>query len=157
MQSYGDLINPVCVDSGFTPSPSAPRTCQDNGQWSGQEPTCVPRITCNTLPGITNGHYNNSYADNSPYYYNHAITPICDNGYYIDGPIVTRKCISINTWSENDVECLRITCSNPNQTYYGQYNGSQQSYGQTSVVIAAAVGWIFLGVILLLIVMFYVR
>ena len=134
-QSYGDSIVPVCVDVGFTLSHLTPRTCQYNGQWSGQEPTCQPQITCNSFPGITNGHYNNSNADNSPYYFNHEITPICNGGYYIDGPTVTSRCISNNTWSGNDVVCLQITCSPPNPTNYGQYNGSQQSYDYGSILV----------------------
>jgi len=134
-QAYGDSIKPVCSDVGFIPSPSTPRTCQSNGQWSGQEPTCQPQITCNNLPGITNGHYYDGGIGKPPYYYDHAITPICNIGYYIDGPTVARRCILNNTWSGNDVNCLRITCSPPNPTIHGRYNGSQQSYDYGSVVV----------------------
>jgi len=133
-QSYGDVINPVCVDVGFTPSPSTPRTCQANGQWSGQEPTCAPQITCTSLPEITNGQYDDGGTGQPLYYYNHAITPICNNGYYIDGPTETRRCIANNTWSGNDVDCLRIICSPPNPTINGQYNESQQTYDYGSVL-----------------------
>ena len=134
-QAYGDSINPVCLDAGFIPLPSTPRTCQSNGEWSGLEPTCVPRITCNNLPGITNGHYNDGGTVQRPYYYNHEITPICSRGYYLEGQIVKRRCISNNTRSGNDVVCLGITCSPPNPTDNGEYNESQQSYDYESILV----------------------
>ena len=132
--SYGDVINPVCVDVGFTPSPSTARTCQSNGQWSGQEPTCVPRIICNSLPGITNGRYDDGGTGKPPYYYNDEIIPICNGGYYIDGPLVSRRCIANNTWSGKDEICLRIACSAPNPANFGHYNESQQSFDYGSML-----------------------
>jgi len=40
-----------------------------------------------------------------------------------------------DTWSGNDVICLRITYSPPNPTIRGQYNGSQHSYDYGSILV----------------------
>jgi len=44
MLGFQSIITPVC-GIGYLPSPDTQRTCQSDGQWSGQPPRCT-QITC---------------------------------------------------------------------------------------------------------------
>ena len=63
----GTTIHPHCSQPGNTPSPSAARTCQEDGRWSGSDPSCVPSITCNSLTTLMNGYCDDG-THNAPYY-----------------------------------------------------------------------------------------
>jgi len=78
-QQYGSKINPTCSQSGYTPSPFIARTCQESGTWSGLNPKCIPKITCNSLPSVGNGSYHAGFIE-STYRLNQTITLICDAG-----------------------------------------------------------------------------
>jgi len=109
-QPYGSTIYPTCSQSGYTPSFSTARTCQENGNWSGLDPTCIPIVTCNSVPVIANGHYDGG-SNSLPYLLNQEITLTCEAGYYMSGSSDTRTCISNDTWSAKNHTCVRITCN----------------------------------------------
>jgi len=131
---YGSTIQPHC-SYGYTPSPSTARTCQEDGQWTGPNPSCISSITCNSLPPLTNGYYDVG-SNTAPYYYYQEISAKCNEGYYLIGSSLTRRCISDNTWSGDDPTCLMITCSAPSTPNNGRYNGSKTTYdyGDTLVL-----------------------
>jgi len=130
---YGTTIQPLCSQTGYTPSPSTVRTCLEDGQWSGSDPSCIPSITCNSLPLLANGYYDSS--NNAPYVYNEEISPTCYEGYYLNGSAVTRRCIANNTWGGDDPACLRITCSAPRTLNNGSYNASQSTYNYGNILV----------------------
>jgi len=132
---YGSTIQPHCSQPGYTPSPSTARTCREDGQWSGSDPSCIPSITCNRLPTLANGYYDGT--NNALYSYNDGISPKCNEGYYLNGSSATRWCISNNTWSGDDPTCLTITCSAPSTPNNGRYNGSQLTYDYGDVLVLA--------------------
>jgi len=133
-QPFGTTIQPVCSWTDYAPSPHTARTCQESGTWSGSDPTCIPQITCSSLPLIDNGHYS-AGSLNSPYLLNQEIALICDDGYYLFGSWENRKCTSKDTWNEINHMCLRISCTAPNMIEHGSYNGSQLSYDYGSIVV----------------------
>jgi len=133
-QPYGTTIQAHCSQPGYTPSPSTARTCQEDGQWSGSDPSCIPSITCNSLPSLTNGYYDVG-SNNAPYYYDNEISPKCYEGYYLNGSNPTRRCISDNTWSGVDPTCLNIICSEPSTPNNGRYNGSQSAYDYGDILV----------------------
>jgi len=123
--SVQSVITPNCFD-GYTTTPSTARTCQSNGQWTEQQPTCIA-ITCESLPqNFVDGHYD-AGGSSAPYLYNHKITPSCNAGYYLQRG-EERQCIEINVWSGEDAVCLPITCTHPNSYSHGSYNGTQTVY-----------------------------
>jgi len=129
----GATITPFCTISSFTIMPSTPRTCQLDGTWSGAEPVCIP-IICNSLPpDIQHGRYG-SEGSASSFSYNHHISPVCDEGYYLQTHMV-RTCIFTDTWSGNEPTCLRITCTHPDEFNNGHYNRSLDTYDYGSVLI----------------------
>ena len=132
---YGATIQPHCSQPGHTTSPSTARTCQEDERWSGSDPSCVPIITCNSLPTLANGYYDDG-SNNAPYSYNDGISPECNDGYYLNGSSLTRRCIADNTWSGDDPTCLpSITCSSPSTPNNGRYNGSQSTYDYGTILL----------------------
>lgn len=133
-QPLGTVVRPNCLQTGYAPSPSTDRTCLENGNWSGTNPTCI-LITCNSLPNIKNGHFSRSGVQ-LPFSFNHEITLACETGYYssinsTNGKII---CVATDTWS-GDPKCLRITCEPAEGFYKGSYNDSQQRYEYGSVIV----------------------
>jgi len=74
------VLMPLC-SVGYTPVSPTTRTCQINGQWTGQPPACNA-ITCGNLPQeFANGYYDVE-GHSSPYEYNHAIMPSCNDVFF---------------------------------------------------------------------------
>jgi len=124
---YGTTIQPQCSSNCYTPSPSTARTCQEDGRWSGSEPSCFPTFTCSRLPTLTNGYYDEG-SNTAPYDCNKYVSPKCYDGYYMVGFEVNRQCVANDKWSGEDPSCEPITCSAPNNVNNGGYNGSQTTY-----------------------------
>jgi len=131
---YGTTIQSHCLQPGYTSSLSAPRTCRADGRWSGSDPSCIPSITCNSLPPLSNGFYDDG-SNNAPYYHNEGISPTCYEGYYLNELSLTRRCISNNTWSGEDPTCLIITCFAPSTPNNGRYNGSRFTYDYGDILV----------------------
>jgi len=131
---YGATIEPHCLQIGYTPSPSGARFCQEDGQWSKSDPSCIPSITCDNLPSLENGIYDDGL-NTAPYFYNQAILPTCYEGYYLNGSSATRRCTLNSTWSGDDPTCLGITCSAPSTPSNGRYNESQSTYDYGNILI----------------------
>jgi len=134
-QSYDfeTILVPTCESGYYVAINAEKRVCEDNDIWSGSKPECI-KVTCET-PTIANGQftstgYNVWLGGQSTFLYNHAITVVCDNGYYLTQP-ATRRCVALNTWSGTDPECRRITCRSPIRFINGQYNESRTPYEQS--------------------------
>jgi len=126
------VLTPLC-SVGYTPVPPTTQTCQINGQWTGQTPTCIA-ITCGNLPqDFANGYYDVE-GHSAPYEYNHAIVPSCNDGFYLQQG-GKRHCIGINLWSGDDALCFPITCASPRAFRHGTYNLSQNEYAYGSVLV----------------------
>jgi len=131
---YGTTAQPQCSSRCYTPSPSTERTCQEDGQWSGSEPSCIPIVTCNSLPTLTNGYYDVG-SNTARYYCDEDISPKCHDGYFMVGSGVNRRCVANDTWSGEDPSCERITCPAPNPVNNGVYNGSQTAYDYGIILV----------------------
>lgn len=89
---------------GYTMSGSPSRTCQVNGKWDGDEPTCVP-IKCQELKGINNG---TSVVSNGGDYPATA-TFQCDVGFTLSGP-ATISCTPSGAWDRALPSCSPMKC-----------------------------------------------
>ncbi|XP_066302889.1 sushi, von Willebrand factor type A, EGF and pentraxin domain-containing protein 1-like [Branchiostoma lanceolatum] len=83
---YGESVQFSCWP-GHTLTGSGNRTCQEDGQWSGQQPICVEN-ECPELDSPPNGYKTggNGYGD--------IVIFFCNDGYEMDGPepVVIRTC-----------------------------------------------------------------
>jgi len=134
LQARGTKIEFQCR-AGYTPSTSTTSlTCQENGKWSESVPSCI-EISCNDLPYIANGSYEG--AGNPPYDSSIEITPVCNEGYIIEGSTEKRQCTGTNEWSGTEPICRRITCwgFSPYEITNGRYNGSLQTYDYGTILV----------------------
>ena len=126
-------ITPHCNSDAYSLKNSNPRYCQETERWSGPEPICTP-VTCRELPFLENGYYDAGTETIAPYQYNHSVTPVCAEGYYLtEGE--TLRCSLMDEWLGTKAICTPITCRHPDKFDYGSYNGSKQSYAYASVLI----------------------
>ena len=131
--AYNTQVTVSCYE-GYFASGHSSRACQENGQWSGPEPTCT-RITCDSLPPIDNGTYS-SGGMSPPFDYMQEITASCDDGFYLKlGQ--KRSCALPNTWIGAVALCDFITCRHPADFDHGRYNGSQETYMYGSLLLPA--------------------
>ena len=128
---FESVITPSC-STGFEPIPNIQRSCQIDGQWSGQQPTCT-EIKCNSLPPMfDNGRYD-AGGKVSSYDFDQVIMPVCNPGFYLDQG-GERRCNGSNSWSGGIPVCSSITCKSPSELNHGAYNGSQEIYPFGSVL-----------------------
>ena len=90
-------------------SGSETRTCQSDGSWSGDAPTCTP-IVCSNLPSPANGQ-----VVISSLLVGSRATYTCSSGYVLVGE-ESRTCQADGNWSGRAPTCLIVRCgglSNP--------------------------------------------
>lgn len=80
------------------------RSCSTTGEWIGAAPTCVG-ITCNTLPGISNG----MFALSNGFTYPTVATYSCNPGYVLSSTN-PRSCFYDGSWTNSPVSCTGIVC-----------------------------------------------
>ncbi|CAH1262671.1 CSMD3 [Branchiostoma lanceolatum] len=101
---YGDTVQFSCW-TGYTLTGSSNRTCQEDGLWSGAQPTCAEN-ECPELDSPPNGYKTggNGYDDTVIFY--------CNSGYQVVGPapVVTRTCQADKTWTGLQPACTRQEC-----------------------------------------------
>jgi CUB/sushi domain-containing protein len=90
-------------NSGYQLVGDAVRTCQNNGQWTGREPTC-DALDCGTLEDPTNGAVNiRDTAAGSVALYE------CNPGYILAGK-PQRVCLPYSQWSGSAPTCNAVDC-----------------------------------------------
>ena len=105
-QTYGSTATYSCTP-GFALSGAATRTCQDDGTWSGDVPTCVAvDVVCESPSGIANGVVSapiTKYGATASYY--------CSSAYSLQGS-ATRTCQADGTWDGTAPTCVcDMTCN----------------------------------------------
>ncbi|XP_019647923.1 PREDICTED: LOW QUALITY PROTEIN: sushi, von Willebrand factor type A, EGF and pentraxin domain-containing protein 1-like [Branchiostoma belcheri] len=98
--SYGDTVTIVC-DTGYIVVGSATLTCQADGQWSAQQPSCQ-RAQCPSLT-IANGQMSGSN------FFGDTVTFVCNTGYTLFGSS-SRRCLAGSIWSGAQPVCNRTEC-----------------------------------------------
>ncbi|MGB8294230.1 MAG: hypothetical protein WCG85_02260 [Polyangia bacterium] len=104
--THGSTATYSCTP-GFALSGSATRTCQTDGTWSGDVPTCVAvDAVCETPAGIANGVVSapiTKYGATASYF--------CSSGYSLQGD-ATRTCQADGTWDGTEPTCTcDVTCN----------------------------------------------
>eukprot|EP00795_Rhopilema_esculentum_P000716 gene716-10430_t len=111
-------------NSGYKLTKATRRTCDANGQWSGEEPSCQA-VTCVTLGGLLNGQSSNggtNFGSTNRY--------TCNAGYQLIGS-AQRSCQQDGTWSGTMPRCVRMTCQLLPNPANGKVVGTSAVQGAT--------------------------
>ena len=96
--TVGSTANYTCVSELFTLTGDDTRQCQENGMWSGEQPSCV--IVCPVLENITNG-----VVMQSGIMVGSTATYACAPEFMLIGND-TRQCQDDGMWSGEKPSCL---------------------------------------------------
>ncbi|XP_067886734.1 sushi, von Willebrand factor type A, EGF and pentraxin domain-containing protein 1 isoform X1 [Heterodontus francisci] len=115
--SFGAIVAYSC-NTGFYVKGDKKRTCQADGEWSGQLPSCQP-VSCGDPPQIANGNVevaNGTLFQNEVRYH-------CNHGYQLVGSPV-RICQGNRHWySESSPSCVLVDCGRPPVIEHGHFEG----------------------------------
>ncbi|KAI0222756.1 hypothetical protein LSAT2_025993 [Lamellibrachia satsuma] len=119
--TVGSVVLFSC-DAGFRLIGSPQRTCQQNGNWDGEDATC-DEIHCGVLKTPSHGSRNgNSDVVNSTVKFS------CDHGFRLDGS-VQRNCTDEGTWDGVDTTCIEIHCGPLATPTHSSASGSSDTVG----------------------------
>ncbi|KAM4876293.1 sushi, von Willebrand factor type A, EGF and pentraxin domain-containing protein 1 [Thomomys bottae] len=107
-------------DPGYVLKGPERRTCQDNKNWDGREPVCLP-VDCGTPPVSANGQ-----VKGEEYTFGKGIEYICNEGFLLEGAR-SRVCLANGSWSEATPKCIPIRCATPPQVANGVMGGRDYS------------------------------
>ncbi|XP_077866886.1 uncharacterized protein LOC144355689 [Saccoglossus kowalevskii] len=147
--NHGDVITFTCK-SGYGLIGERLISCQDDGQWSNNIPTCTA-VSCGVPPS-----FSNAYHTHTDYTYPNTVYYQCVDGYYHSGSDTPNKqCMDTSSWSVA-VSCgvppsfsnayhTNIDYTYPNTVYYqcvdGYYHsGSGAPYKQCMDTSSWSVG-----------------
>ncbi|XP_070563038.1 LOW QUALITY PROTEIN: sushi, von Willebrand factor type A, EGF and pentraxin domain-containing protein 1-like [Ptychodera flava] len=120
--SLGNTVHYRCYP-GYTLTGNSSRTCQANGQWSGQTPLCEP-ISCGSPPGMLHGFTSVSGGN---YNYGEYVVYVCQDGYILSGNSV-RHCQADGSWSGGNLTCRPVVCAQPSRPNNGRVSSYDNSY-----------------------------
>jgi CUB/sushi domain-containing protein len=110
------------IAAGYRLSEISIRICQQNGTWSGTEPTCTV-IFCKPTPSISDGILIGSY-----YGFGGSVYLRCNRGYVPVGA-THFSCIADGVWSRrHQMHCFRKLCGSPGDILNGMKIGSDYRY-----------------------------
>lgn len=119
--NYKHEIELSC-EPGFLLQGKSISTCQADGTWSHNSPTCIP-ARCGKPSPIPNGSVLGSdFGLNSKVRYE------CDDGFTLHGD-PTRICQSDGHWDQPEPRCDITSCDPPEDISHGFVNGSSFNYG----------------------------
>jgi len=101
------LVSGVCTfecSPGYTRNGTDSRTCRDDGQWSGSQPTCDV-IQCPTLRRVDNVEIAPARCIDSKTNYDDGCSYSCKRGYTSTSGNQARKCQADGTWSGQELVC----------------------------------------------------
>ena len=120
----GDVATYSCI-TNYVLSGSETRTCQSDGSWSGDAPTCTP-IVCSNLPSPANGQ-----VVISSLLVGSRATYTCSSGYVLVGE-ESRTCQSDGNWSGRAPICRIIRCGGLSNPSNGQVRITNDVPGSTA-------------------------
>ncbi|XP_033125717.1 CUB and sushi domain-containing protein 3-like, partial [Anneissia japonica] len=122
--TYNAVLMFIC-DRGYNKvSGDTTRTCQADGNWSGNDLVCEI-VNCGDPGTPTWGEKTGS--DET---YGSTVNYVCNTGYNLVGSTMV-TCQSNGTWSDSPPTCQLVNCGDPGTPTNGEKNGSDETYGST--------------------------
>ncbi|CAI9552716.1 unnamed protein product, partial [Staurois parvus] len=120
--SFTSEVHYKC-DLGYKLHGPSKRTCQENKQWDGEEPICIP-VSCGQPPAVIN-----SQVLGKDYSYGKDVEYKCHEGYLLKGD-KKRTCLENGHWSGIMPSCSEIVCEKPNALDNGEVTGMEYGVGK---------------------------
>eukprot|EP00731_Ephydatia_muelleri_P015162 Em0008g882a len=140
---YGSTNTFYC-DFGYALSGNAIQTCQSDGTWSGDLPTC-DTLTCDPLQLPSNGRasfvYVNNFASNPVPAPGDSASFDCDEGYVLVGCSST-VCLDTGIWSAPVPTCVPAICPSNKDTHLHMEGSGAVN---TSVTFSCELGYVLNG------------
>ncbi|KAI1888388.1 hypothetical protein AGOR_G00184630 [Albula goreensis] len=117
---HGAVIAYRC-HSGYELSVALPLACQEDGQWNGTAPVCLP-ADCQPPAAPEHGAvFISDIGQGSQAHYS------CEEGYQLEGE-ATRMCVSGRRWSDSAPVCTPVSCGDPGPLAGGSVLGNSFLY-----------------------------
>lgn len=110
---FGAIINYQCLP-GYTIVGDNARRCEENGKWSGPDPSCQP-VSCGTPAEAANGQV--VFRDTT---YQSAAQYLCDPGYMLQGASEI-ICDASGLWVPEMPTCEPRPCPQPADINFGSF------------------------------------
>ncbi|XP_065203954.1 sushi, von Willebrand factor type A, EGF and pentraxin domain-containing protein 1-like, partial [Planococcus citri] len=120
---FSDKANYTC-ELGYTLVGPKQRTCQADGTWSGNTPTCKQSSFCTKPPVIGNARHN-ARPEQNAFDVDETIQYQCTTGYVTNG-FPAAKCLAVEgtaSWFGPDISCEPRTCGTPHEISNGWHTG----------------------------------
>ncbi|CAH1243596.1 CR1 [Branchiostoma lanceolatum] len=121
--TYLQTISYIC-DLGYELTGEATRTCQADQTWSGLPPTCRP-VNCGQPGPIKHGE-----VQGRDFTYQQSVVYTCNKGYKLKG-VARRTCGEDRQWSDEEPQCLAVSCGQPEALTNGLIRGTDFTYGNS--------------------------
>ncbi|XP_052123223.1 uncharacterized protein LOC113209590 isoform X3 [Frankliniella occidentalis] len=124
---FGDSATYTC-EAGFHLVGLRVRTCQADGKWSGQAPTCKS-VYCRTPPPMDHARHSALPAQTT-FDVGTTLKYQCHSGYVTNG-FPTAKCLAMGgsaSWFGPDISCEPRTCGQPADPENGWHKASCYTY-----------------------------
>ncbi|CAJ0930482.1 unnamed protein product [Ranitomeya imitator] len=121
--TFGSVIEYGCENGYVMDGEVATKRCVDDGSWSTEEITCVPR-KCKLQ--------SDTVKVKADYDINKTVTVTCKTGYTLSGPS-TSTCMTDGNWLPplTDDVCSPISCGQPSAPDHGTVLGTRYFYKDT--------------------------
>ncbi|XP_034243418.1 uncharacterized protein LOC117646517 isoform X1 [Thrips palmi] len=124
---FGDTATYAC-EMGFHLVGLRVRSCQADGHWSGQQPTCK-NVYCRTPPPMDHARHN-ALQLQTTFDVGTTLKYQCHSGYVTNG-FPTAKCLAMGgsaSWFGPDISCEPRTCGQPADPENGWHKASCYTY-----------------------------
>nr|XP_060465550.1 sushi, von Willebrand factor type A, EGF and pentraxin domain-containing protein 1 [Panthera onca] len=122
---------------GYVLNGNERRTCQQNKNWDGNEPICIP-VDCGSPPVSANGQ-----VKGDEYTFQKEVEYTCNVGFLLEGAR-SRVCLADGNWSGTTPLCVPVRCATPPQLTNGVMDGLDYGFGK-EVVFHCQEGYVLHG------------
>ncbi|XP_064397056.1 sushi, von Willebrand factor type A, EGF and pentraxin domain-containing protein 1-like isoform X3 [Halichondria panicea] len=141
LTTFGSFSVYTCLSGYVLSAPSSIRSCMENGNWSGLDPTC-DLIDCGTPSSLNNGGQVTvsltTFGSFSVY--------TCPSGYVLSAPSSIRSCMENGNWSGLDPICDPIDCGPRASPINGQVETTPSTTFTSTATYSCSNGYDLVGI-----------
>lgn len=120
--TYLSMVYYEC-DPGYVLNGTERRTCQEDKNWDGSEPVCIP-VDCGSPPISANGQ-----VKGDEHTFQKEVEYACEVGFFLEGAR-SRVCLANGRWSGTTPTCVPVKCATPPPVANGVMDGLEYGFGK---------------------------